>query len=121
MHPIADADGFRFALKDALIEEAAVAAQSVTKDSRVLTVEQMLTELDKIFQPKTESAMAQREFKDYQQHPEEPAMMYFSAKRALWEKAFPEGGNIRDLLEATRTGLASKYVRRELIKDSHHI
>ncbi|MCP3664880.1 MAG: hypothetical protein GY696_20690 [Gammaproteobacteria bacterium] len=41
--------------------------------------------------------MAQREFKDYLQHPEEPAMMYFSAKRALWEKAFPDGGNIRDL------------------------
>ncbi|MCP3664142.1 MAG: hypothetical protein GY696_16900 [Gammaproteobacteria bacterium] len=119
MHPEADLDGLRFALKEALIEEAAVAAQSVTKDSRVLTVEQMLAELDKIFQPKTESAMAQREFKDYLQHLEEPAMMYFSAKRAFLEKAFPESGNIRDLLEATRTGLASRYVRQELIKDSH--
>ncbi|MCP3661985.1 MAG: hypothetical protein GY696_05725 [Gammaproteobacteria bacterium] len=49
MHPEADLDGFRFALKEALIEEAAVAAQSVTKDSCVLTVEQMLTKLDKIF------------------------------------------------------------------------
>ena len=43
MHPPADLDGFRFALKEALVDEAAVAAQSVTKDSRVLTVEQMLT------------------------------------------------------------------------------
>ena len=88
LHPEADTNGFRFALKEALVDDAAIAAQSVTKDSRVLTVEQMLMELDKIFQPKTESAMAQREFKDYLQHPDEPAMMYFSAKLALWEKAF---------------------------------
>ena len=40
MHPIADMDGLRFALKEALTGEAAVAAQ----DSRVLIVEQMLTE-----------------------------------------------------------------------------
>ncbi len=91
----------------------------MTKDSRVLTVEQMLTELDKIFQPKTESAMAQREFKDYLQNPDEPAKMYFSAKLALWEKAFPDSGNIRDLLDATRTGLASRYARKELIHESH--
>ncbi|MCP3665926.1 MAG: hypothetical protein GY696_26085, partial [Gammaproteobacteria bacterium] len=32
---------------------------------------------------------------------------------------FPDGGNIRDLLEATRTGLASRYVRKELIHESH--
>ncbi|MCP3660876.1 MAG: hypothetical protein GY696_00020, partial [Gammaproteobacteria bacterium] len=88
MHPPADTDGLRFNLKEALTEEAAVAAQSVTKDSRrVLTVEQM-TELDKIFQPKTESALAQREFKEYKQHPGEPAIMYFSAKKALLEKAY---------------------------------
>ncbi|MCP3668730.1 MAG: hypothetical protein GY696_40650 [Gammaproteobacteria bacterium] len=99
LHPEADTNGFRFALKEALVDDAAIAAQSVTKDSRILTVEQMLTELDKIFQLKTESAMAQREFKDYLQHPDEPAIMYFSAR-----KAFLDGGNIRDLLEATRAG-----------------
>ncbi|MCP3667077.1 MAG: hypothetical protein GY696_32060 [Gammaproteobacteria bacterium] len=55
----------------------------MTKDSRVLIVAQMLAELDKIFQLKTESALAQREFKDYQQHPEEPAIMYFSAPKSL--------------------------------------
>ncbi len=119
LHPEADKNGFRFALKEALVDAAAIAAQGVTKDSRVLTVEQMLTELDKIFQPKTGSAMAQREFKDYLQHPDEPAMMYFSAKFALWEKAFPDGGNLRDLLDPTRTGLASRYVRKELIHEAH--
>ena len=94
-HPAADTNGFRLALKEALVDDAAVAAQSVTKDSRVLTVDQMLAELDKIFQPKTESSMAQREFRDYLQHPDEPAMMYFSAKYALWLRAYPEGGNMK--------------------------
>ena len=46
-------------------------------------------------------------------------MMYFSAKYALWERAFPEGGNMQDLLDTTRAGLASRYVRKELIHDSH--
>ncbi|MCP3668079.1 MAG: hypothetical protein GY696_37250, partial [Gammaproteobacteria bacterium] len=95
--------------------EAAVAAQSVTKDSRVQTVEQMLTELDKIFMPKTESALAQREFKEYKQHPEEPAIMYFAAKKALWDKAYTDHSNIPTLLDSSRQGLASRYVRRKLI------
>ena len=45
-------DGRRFAIKEALTGEPAVAAQGVTKDSRYLTAEQMLAELDKIFMPK---------------------------------------------------------------------
>ena len=61
-HPVADTDGFRLALKEALVEDAAVAAQSVTMDSHVLTVDQMLAELDKVFQPAAESSMAQKEF-----------------------------------------------------------
>ena len=91
----------------------------MTKDSRVLTVGQMLTELDKIFQPKTESALAQREFKEYKQHPEEPAIMYFSAKKALWEKAYADDADIQTLLDSTRMGLASRYVRRKLIGEAH--
>ena len=83
IHPQGDTDGRRFAIKEALTGDAAVAAQSVTKDSRIPTVEQMLAELDKIFMPKQESALAKREFMEYKQHPDEPVLMYFSAKKAL--------------------------------------
>ncbi|MCP3668344.1 MAG: hypothetical protein GY696_38645 [Gammaproteobacteria bacterium] len=62
-------DSRRFAIKEALMGEAAVAAQGVTKDSRYLTAEQMLAELDKIFMPKQESALAKREFAEYKQQP----------------------------------------------------
>ena len=72
-------DGRRFAIKEALTGEAAVAAQSVTKDSRYLTAEQMLAELDKIFMPKQESALVNREFAEYKQHPDEPVLTYFAA------------------------------------------
>ena len=116
MHRPGDTDGKRFALKEALTGEAAVAAQSVTKDSRVLTVEQMLAELDKIFMPKTESALAQREYK---QHPEEPVLMYFAAKKALWDKAYTDQADIQTLLDSTRHGLTSRYVRRKLIGEAH--
>ncbi|MCP3663087.1 MAG: hypothetical protein GY696_11420 [Gammaproteobacteria bacterium] len=83
MHPQGDMDGRRFAIKEALTGEAAITAQSVTKDSRVLTAEQMLAELYKIFKPKTESALAKREFLENKQHSEEPVLMYFAAKKAL--------------------------------------
>ncbi len=59
-HPVADTVGFRMAIKEALVGDAAVAAQSVTMDSRVLTVDQMLAELDKVFQPAAESNMAHK-------------------------------------------------------------
>ena len=95
MHPPGDTDGRRFAIKEALTGDAAVAAQSVTKDSRIPTVEQMLAELDKIFMPKTESALAKREFLKYKQHPEEPVIMCSQER-----------------LDSTRHGLASRYVRR---------
>ncbi len=88
-------DGRRFAIKEALTGEPAVAAQGVTKDSRYLTAEQMLAELDKIFMPKTESALAKREFLKYKQHPEEPVIMCSQER-----------------LDSTRHGLASRYVRR---------
>ncbi|MCP3663293.1 MAG: hypothetical protein GY696_12500 [Gammaproteobacteria bacterium] len=119
MHPPGDTDGRRFAIKEALTGEAAVAAQSVTKDSRCLTAEQMLALLDKIFMPKQESALAKREFAEYKQHPDEPVLMYFAAKKALWDKGYPDQADISTLLDSARHGLASRYVRRKLIGEAH--
>ena len=62
----------------------------------------MLAELDKIFMPKTESALAQREFKEYKQHPDEPVLMYFAAKKALWDKAYTDHADIQTLLDSSR-------------------
>ncbi|MCP3664102.1 MAG: hypothetical protein GY696_16700 [Gammaproteobacteria bacterium] len=112
-------DGRRFAIKEALPGEAAVAAQGVTKDSRYLTAEQMLAELDKIFMPKQESALAKREFAEYKQHPDEPVLTYFSAKKALWDKGYSDPADISFLLQSTQHGFASRYVRRKLIGVSH--
>ncbi|MCP3666304.1 MAG: hypothetical protein GY696_28020, partial [Gammaproteobacteria bacterium] len=119
MHPPGDTDGRRFAIKEALMGEAAVTAQSVTKDSGILTVEQMLAVLDKIFMPKTESALAKREGQEYKQHPDEPVIMYFAAKKALWGKVYTDQSDTSALLDSTRHGLASRYVRRKLICEAH--
>ncbi|MCP3668471.1 MAG: hypothetical protein GY696_39305 [Gammaproteobacteria bacterium] len=76
LHPARDVDGRRFAIKEALRGEAAVQAQSVTKDNHYLTADEMLAELDKRFMPKQESALAKREFIEYKQHPDEPALTF---------------------------------------------
>ncbi len=117
-HPVADTIGFRMAITEALVGNAAVAAQSVLTDSRILTADQMLVELDKVFQPEAESDMAQKEFEDYLQHPDEPATMYLAAKHSLWLRAYPEGGNLRDLLKKAREGLANRIVRKDLLQGS---
>ncbi|MCP3667553.1 MAG: hypothetical protein GY696_34515 [Gammaproteobacteria bacterium] len=90
MHPQGDTDGRRFAIKEALTGEAAVAVQSVTKDSHILTVEQMLAE----------SALAKREFMEYKQHPDEPVLMYFAAKKALWDKDYTDQADTSTLLDS---------------------
>ena len=65
LHPAKDMDGRRFAIKEALQGEAAIQAQGVTKNSRYLTADEMLAELDKLFIPRQESALARQEFIDY--------------------------------------------------------
>ena len=98
LHPARDVDGRRFAIKEALRGEAAVQAQGVTKDSCYLTADEMLAELDKLFMPKQESALAKREFIEYKQHPDEPALTYFSAKKALYDKGYSDQTDISFLL-----------------------
>ncbi|MCP3661406.1 MAG: hypothetical protein GY696_02755 [Gammaproteobacteria bacterium] len=62
----------------------------MTKDSRYLTADEMLAELDKLFMPRQESSLARQEFIDYNQHPDEPALAYFANKRALYAKGYPD-------------------------------
>ena len=56
---------------------------------------------------------------EYKQHPDEPVLMYFAAKKALWDKGYPDLADTSTLLDSTRHGLASGYVRRKLIGEAH--
>ena len=38
---------------------------------------------------------------------------------ALWEKAYTDNSDIQTLLDSSRQGLASRYVRRKLIGEAH--
>ncbi|MCP3668237.1 MAG: hypothetical protein GY696_38075 [Gammaproteobacteria bacterium] len=74
----------------------------MTKDSRYLTADEMQAELDKIFMPKQESALARQEFTDYKQHPDEPAIAYFANKRILFDKGYPNETDLSFLLLQTQ-------------------
>ncbi|MCP3665512.1 MAG: hypothetical protein GY696_23950 [Gammaproteobacteria bacterium] len=106
-------------IKEALRGEAAIQAQGVTKASRYLTAEEMIEELDKIFMPKQESALARQEFMDYKQHPDEPALAYFANKRILFDKGYPNETNLSFLLLQTQEGLCSRPVKRSLLDVAH--
>ncbi|MCP3667201.1 MAG: hypothetical protein GY696_32695 [Gammaproteobacteria bacterium] len=91
----------------------------MTKDSRYLTADEMLAELDKLFLPKQESALARQEFMDYKQNPVEPALAYFANKRILFDKGYPNKTDLTFLLLQTQAGLASRHVKRALLEVSH--
>ncbi|MCP3663633.1 MAG: hypothetical protein GY696_14280 [Gammaproteobacteria bacterium] len=79
----------------------------------------MLAELDKLFMPKQESALAKQEFIEYKQHPDEPSLTYFSTKQALYDRGYSDQTDLTFLLQSTQNGLASKHVKRKLLDVAH--
>ena len=69
--------------------------------------DEMIKRLVGIFMPKLESHLARLEFRQYRQHPNEPALTYLANKRVLYNKGWPTNQDISFLIAETLKGLCS--------------
>ena len=72
----------------------------------IILADEMIERIDGIYMPKQESHLARLEFRQYNQHHNEPALTYLANKRVLYNKGWPTSQDIPFLILEMMKGLA---------------
>ena len=117
VHPSADRQGHKLSIIEELKGQAAIQGQQVILGWENYAADEMIKRLVGIFMPKLESHLARLEFRQYRQHPNEPALTYLANKRVLYNKGLPTNQDIFFLISEALKGLCSFQVKRDVYKE----